>query len=76
MILTNLNRWAIVRYFRSWKEGKGVTHARRAVPCVTRTRHTYFHMKKSCDLSLATNSVCVEKLLHHSYCTELMFYHF
>jgi hypothetical protein len=47
MILTNLNRWVIILYVRSWKEEKGVPHARRAVSCVTRTCHTYFCMKKS-----------------------------
>jgi hypothetical protein len=46
MILTNLNRWVIVLYLRSWKEGKGVSHARRAV----RTCHAYFRVEKLRDL--------------------------
>jgi hypothetical protein len=50
MILTNLNRWAIVLYLRSWKEEKGVPHARRAVPCALRMHHAHFHVKKSRDL--------------------------
>jgi hypothetical protein len=37
MIPTNLNMRTIVLYLRSWKEGKRVLHARRAVPCTTRT---------------------------------------
>jgi hypothetical protein len=52
MILTNLNRWAIVLYLRSWKEGKRVTHARRAMPCATHARHAHFHVENrvTCDL--------------------------
>jgi hypothetical protein len=32
MTLTNLNRWDIVLYLKSWKEGKRVSHAHRVVP--------------------------------------------
>jgi hypothetical protein len=55
MILTNLNKWAIVFYLRRSKEGKGVPHTCQAVPCATRTRHTYFYVEKSvtCDLRRA-----------------------
>jgi hypothetical protein len=74
MILTDLNRWAIVLYLRNWKEGKGVPHARRAVPCVTHHAHFRVENRVTCDLRRVC--VCVKKLLHHSYCTELMFYCF
>jgi hypothetical protein len=52
MTLTNLNRWDIILYLRSWKEGKGVPHARQVVPCVTRTRHAHFRVENrvTCDL--------------------------
>jgi hypothetical protein len=41
-------------------------------------RHAYFRVEKSCDLWLAMSGmyVCVKKLLHRSYCTELMFYRY
>jgi hypothetical protein len=78
MILTNLNRWVIVLYLRRWKEGKRVAHVSRAVPCATRTCHVYFRVENyvTCNEWRVCVCVCVEKLLHHSYCTELMFYHF
>jgi hypothetical protein len=47
MILTNLNMCAIVLYLRSWKEGNGVSHARRALLCATHTRHVHFRVEKS-----------------------------
>jgi hypothetical protein len=50
MILTNLNKWVIVLYLRSWKKENGVSHARRVVPCATRTHHVQFRVEKSRDL--------------------------
>jgi hypothetical protein len=57
MILADLNRWAIVLYLRSWKEGKGVPHARRAVPCVTHHAHFRVENRVTCDL----RRVCVRE---------------